>query len=186
MEKRGRLVLFLLIVISIIFVTIFIFYMVLFSSNPSKSPISEGEITLMNPAENLTLEEAIIKFDSSFVKYVLHSIKAYNLHNSPLSSEDPKIEFKVDDDIYSAVVQNSVIIVYGGPIDNPDIRISTTKEEAVKMTESKEYIQQSFLDGRSEIELLASKTTLFAKGYLGLYTELTGQSITGNIIRIYF
>lgn len=182
MEKRGRAVLVLSIAILIVFVILLFFYFALFNPNSSKS---ENGTPLLNPAANLTTEEAIAKFDSSFVKYVLYTIKAYNLHNPPLSDDYPKIEFKVDQDIYSAVIQNSVIKVSENSVVNPDIRIRTTKEEAVRMVKDQNYVQQSFLEGKSEIDLLASKTTLFAKGYLGLYTGLTGKSVTGNVLRIY-
>ncbi len=47
----------------------------------------------MNPAEGLSVEQAIVEFDESFVYYLLFNIKAYNLHNPPLSSAEPRIEF---------------------------------------------------------------------------------------------
>jgi len=51
------------------------------------------------------------------------------------------------------------------------------------MINDKNYIEQSFKDGTSQIELVATKTTLFSKGYLSLYTDLTGESITGMVLR---
>lgn len=182
MEKGRRWVLVLSVAILLVLVGILFFYFALFK--PSYSKESSG-VVLQNPAANLSLEEAEQKFDGSFVAYVLYSIKAYDLHNPPLSNEDPKIEFMVDSDVYSAVVQNGVIKVEKKSIDNPDAIIKTSKEEAVKMVQSKNYVQESFANGKSEIELKAGKATLFGKGYLNLYNELTGNSVTGDVIRIY-
>ena len=47
------------------------------------------------------------------------------------------------------------------------------------------YIKESFSSGKSEFELVANKATLFSKGYLSLYKDLTGKGITGSVIGIY-
>ena len=149
-------------------------------------PKSSGEQTvLQNPANGLTFEEAKLKFDESFVYFLLVAIKAYELHNPPLSSDSPKIEIVVGDKPFSAIIDKGQILVATRNIDNPDIRINTPLDEAVLMVQNPNYVPNSFADGKSGIELLASKTTLFSKGYLGLYTELTGKSVTGNVARIY-
>ena len=102
-----------------------------------------------------------------------------------MSSRKPGINFVIDDEEYNAVIAKGNIIVNSGNLDNSDIVIRTSKEEAVKIIKNKGYIQESFGSGRSEIDLIASKSELFAKGYLNLYNEITGKSITGNVIRIY-
>lgn len=155
-------------------------YFVLFKPNN----LSGYGQTLRNPAFGLTDEQAVAEFNESFVLYLLYSIKAYNLHNVPLTSNYPKIEIDVGDEIFSATVKKGVISVSLGEILNEDAVIKTTKEEAVKMLRDKSYVVKSFNDGKSGIELVADKTTLFAKGYLNMYNELTGKSITGDIIRI--
>lgn len=145
--------------------------------------IESGEI--VNPASGLSLEEAAARFDESFVYYLAVSIGAYNLHNPPLSSNKPKIEIFVGEERYNIVVRKGEIEVGSGGIEGEDILIRTSVEEAVKMMQDRNYVKESFLAGESSIELVAEKSTLFAKGYLGLYTELTGESITGNVFRIY-
>ena len=155
--------------------------MALFKSN--NEGIYKGLVK--NPILNLTDEQAVMFFDESFVFYLLHSIKAYDLHNPPLSSDYPRIEINVVDEVYSAVVVKGLINVTRGQIANEDIVIKTTKEEAVKMLRDKNYVTKSFNEGFSTIELVAGKTTLFTKGYLNLYDELMGKSITGNLIRIF-
>tara|TARA_Y100000310_G_scaffold271853_1_gene286541 strand:- start:4164 stop:4724 length:561 start_codon:yes stop_codon:yes gene_type:complete len=140
---------------------------------------------LKNPASGLSVEEAIKVFDESFVYYLLASIEAYNLHPPTLSNDLPKIEFYIGDDIYNAIVDKGNIIVDRGLIDERDVVIRTTTEEAVKMVQDYKYTQDSFVSGRSAIELKAEKATLFNKGYLKMYEKLTGESITGSVVSIY-
>lgn len=182
MEKRGRMALVISVIVVVILIVMTFFYWALF--RPGYSNSNSGT-TLLNPASNMSLEEAISNFNESFVKYVLYSIKAYDLHNPPLSKDYPKIGFSIGEDNYLAVIQNGVIIVTKSDFSSVDAIIKTDKTEAVKMVQNKAYIQESFSSGRSSIELKAGKATLFSKGYLNLYTELTGKSITGNVIRIY-
>ena len=118
----------------------------------------------------------------SFVYFLLYSINAYNLHEAPLSDDEPKIEIFIEDEVYSASVKKGEIYVSKQGTEKKDIIIHTTKEEAVKMIQSKEYIEQSFQEGKSTIETISDKTVLATKGYLELYTELTGKSITGAFI----
>jgi len=183
MKKGTIIIISLVIIIILVFASIVAFYSGIFKFGNSSETKSGSATVFVNPAKGLTIEEAVAKFNSTFVLYVLYSIKTNELHNPPLSSDQPKIGFKVDEDSYYATVKDGIISVKAGSISNPDIIITTTKEEAVKITANKEYVQQSFMDGKSEIELLASKTILFAKGYLGLYSELTGRSFTGNAIK---
>ncbi len=151
--------------------------------NPNNESVYSGR-EIVNPVSNLTDEQAVIDFDEDFVFYLLYSIKAYNLHNPPLSSNYPKMEVDVGGDIFSASVKKGLIEVESGGIAEEDVVIRTTKEEAVKMLRDRNYVTESFSEGRSGIDLIADKTTLFAKGYLKLYNEVTGKSITGNLIRV--
>lgn len=129
---------------------------------------------LKNPAEGLTFEEAVAKFDESFVLYLLASLEAYKLHNMPLSSETPKIEFYIGDDVYNAEIIKGSINVKKGEINDEDITITTTKEEGVKMLLDKNYIDDSFKEGKSSAELVAGKLELAAKGYLEIYDNFAG------------
>lgn len=181
MEKRGSWVFWISISLVVMLIIAAFFWFILFK--PNKTVYHGDAIT--NPIANLTMEEAIMKFDESFVFYLLYSIEAYNLHNPPLSKDIPRMEIVVGEDIFNAVVNAGAINVGRGHISKKDIVIRTTKEEAVKMIKDINYVTQSFNDGKSSIELVAPKTTLFAKGYLNLYNRLTGKSVTGNVIRIY-
>ncbi len=143
----------------------------LFYAERSPEKPASGE-TLRNPTEGLTDADAAARFNEAFVYYLLLNIKAYNLHNPPLSSDTPKIELFIGEDVYNAEVMDTNIIVNKERIDKKDIVIRTSKEEAVKMVRDSGYIRTSFSDGKSSLELVASKATLGLKGYLGLYEEL--------------
>ena len=182
MNKRGNWALLVSIGFLILLVIALFLYFALFKQNNEKLYETRS---IVNPVGDLSLEEAVNSFNESFVYYFLYEIKAYNLHNPPLSSKKPKINFVIDDKRYNAIIMKGNIVVSSGNLDNSDIVIKMSAEEAVKIIKSKEYIQESFSSGRSEIVLVVSKSELFAKGYLNLYNEITGKDITGNVIRIY-
>ncbi len=183
MNKRGSKAVWITVIVIIILAVAGVGYFFLLKPDYSEiyaQKIASGEIK--NPAEGLTVEEAVAKFDESFVLYLLINIKAYNLKNPPFSSDTPKIEFLIDKDAYNAEVVKGNINAEKGSIDGEDIVIKTTKEEAVKMVKDKAYITTSFRNGSSGIELVAGKATLFTKGYLDIYTELTGKTLTGSFL----
>jgi len=185
MKLRGKISLIIGIFLILLFVVCaFLYYSLSGRDYTSMYEQNVRAGTLVNPIERLSTDEAIVKFDESFVYYLLYQIKAYNLHNPPLSSDEPKLLLYADENVYGASVNKGKIIVNNGEISNYDIVIRTTVLEGVLMLQDKNYISKSFQDGKSTIELVGTKSSLFGKGYLNLYTELTGKSITGNIIRI--
>jgi len=174
--KRGKLmVIFLWIILIVIIIlggVIGYYYYIWQNQKMPQLEVRGG--TLINPAQDLTFEEAIAAFNESFVYYFLINIGAYRLHSPPLSSETPKINFYIEGESYSAEIVERAIYVFKGLIEDSDIIIRTSAEEAVKMMNNKEYIKESFKKGSSNIELVASKIELAAKGYLKLYEELGG------------
>lgn len=186
MNRRGRWALVVSIIFLVVLVLMIFLYFALFSPKNDKIyEVSKASGDLINPVNSLSNEKAVAEFNETFVYYMLYTIKAYNLHNPPLSNSKPVIQLYVGEDAYYSEIDNGAINVFKGEITNKDIVIRTTKEEAVKMLRSKDYVASSFESGNSGIELVESKSMLFGKGYLNLYQELTGNSITGNIIKIY-
>lgn len=178
MNKRGSWIYWVsMSSVFLLIVTAFL-YVALFKPN-------NGSREMVNPISGMSIDEAVNNFDSSLVVYLLYSMGAGNLHNPPLSSDYPRLEVVVDGERYNAVVKNGEISVGDGQIAGEDIILETTKEESVKMIQDKNYIAQSFREGRSSIDTVASKTKLFSKGYLTFYNEIMGKSITGNVVRIY-
>mgnify|MGYP001602201403 CR=1 FL=1 len=136
---------------------------------------SQYTLRIENPVLGLSDEDAVNAFNESFVLYLLASIGAGNLHNAPFSSAFPTLEIVVSDVHYNAVVEDGRIKVDRGDVPDEDIRIISSAGEAVKMMRDKNFIENSFRSGASQIELVAGKAELFAKGYLQIYRELTGK-----------
>ena len=183
MNKKGTWGLWVSVILVIILILLIFFYFTLFS--PRNEKLYSGDKALVNPISGLSHEEAISQFNESFITYLLYEIKAYNLHNPPLSGDTPKILVFVGDDSYGAEIDAGSIYVHKGGIEGQDIIIRTSKEESVNMLSNEDYVKESFQNGKSNIELAASKSVLFGKGYLSLYEQLTGKSVTGSVIRIY-
>lgn len=185
-NKKGTWIAWVSVVLIVLLVIGIFFYFVLYSprfDSYYKEKTNSGE--LVNPTSGLSTEESISQFDEGFVYFLLYTIKAYNLHNSPLSSSTPKMEIRVGDVVFNAEIVKGRIYVGEGHLEKRDIIIFTSKEEAVKMLQDKSYVEQSFVDGKSSIEKVESQSVLFGKGYLNLYNEVTGKSLTGNVVRIY-
>lgn len=142
------------------------------------SPDYSGKYRGRDSGKVLSFEEAMAQFDESFVRQVLISVEAYDLHSPPFSSDTPKILFYIDDEAYHAEISDGEITVARGMITDQDIIFWTSKEEAVRMIVNREYIDDSFLEGHSRIELSAGKLELASKGYLSLYQELTGKDLS--------
>tara|TARA_Y100000310_G_scaffold344244_1_gene455939 strand:- start:2322 stop:2918 length:597 start_codon:yes stop_codon:yes gene_type:complete len=196
MDGKGSARNVILVVIGVVLILILIagmfFYFALAGKNYDAvyaQRVASGE--LVSPVAGLSLEEkeaveeAVEEFDDDFVYYLAYSLKAYNLHEPPLSSNKPKLEVLVDDDIYNVIIEEGEIIVEKGQLEEKDAVIRTSAEEVVKMLVDKEYIRESFEEGGLDVEFVEEKSTLFAKGYLKIYGELSGEGVTGNVVRIY-
>ena len=157
------------IVLTLIIILGVLMYFFLFSSNSYNNGTP-----LRNPIEGLSDEQAVELFDESFVKYLLVNIGAGELRKNPLTGDTPKIELYVGDKIYSAEIIKGRVNVYVGEIEGEDIIINTPILEAIKMIRDKNYIKESVSLGKSEIEIVNSKTNLAIKGYVKIYTSLTG------------
>lgn len=130
---------------------------------------------IKNPVIGLSDIQAVASFNESFILYLLASIGASKLHNSPFSSELPLLEIQVGDITYYAQIADTQIIIGKGFVQGEDVIITTSALEAIHMLRDQAYIEKSFISGFSQIELIAGKPELFAKGYLQIYRELIGK-----------
>jgi len=172
-------------IISSLLLLILVFLLFYFYSTaaPSKA-IKEVE----NPALGETLENALGNFDISYVDYLVSEFGGWKLHNPPLSSDTPKIKIIVDGEVFVSEVINGEIITEKRDIENPDIILTITKEDISKAVVSSnlmESLRKSIDEGNSNIELKASYTKLFSKGYLNIYKDVTGEGFTGSVIKIF-
>ena len=177
----------------VIFIVIGIFLVLLIAGGLfyyffMRTPQFSEIIKIENPAQGLSAEQARIGFDESYIDYMIFAIDGWKLHNPPLSKDIPKIKVIVDNETYVSEITGGQIVTEKKDIDKEDIIITTNKEEmvnAILSFEIKQYIKNSVAEGKTSIELVAGYTTLFSKGYLSLYEEITGESFTGSVIRIF-
>lgn len=153
------------------------------------------EIHLENPLKNIifantnaqgevnkeaVIEQAVIEFNEDYINYLLAALGTGYLHKSILG-ENPFLELILEDEIWHAEIIDGMPHSALGSIDNKDLIITISKEEAIKAILSEnigQFIKNSYANGNLGIEIIASKPVLFAKGYLNMYKELTGEDIS--------
>ena len=190
MIKKGVvnlpvIILYILFILTI-FLAIFVFlslkgpdysdiYMEKLLTEEIKNPVfSEPKIGFEDTNNSDNKEEAS---EEEFIEYFMTIIEAYNLHAPPFSSETPKIQFNLDNKDYNVEILKGKIYVDEGSINNKDIIIGSTKEELKKIFLNEDYLQESFTSGMSSIELVASVTKLWIKGYTKIYSKITGGKL---------
>lgn len=142
-----------------------------------------GELTIVqkpNITENTVIGE-------NHINYLLSQAGAYNLHNNPIGGK-PVISLVVDEDKFYSEIDKGVITTQRGEITGEDIKIVTTREEVIntfKAENGNDYLKNSVASGKTSIEMTAGYTTLLSKGYLNLYKEMTGKSLTGSAVKIF-
>ncbi|MEK6911123.1 MAG: hypothetical protein AABW82_05095 [Nanoarchaeota archaeon] len=185
-QKRSHKHLILgIVLVVVLFIGAFLYFALVGVDYSSRYSDYEKSGQLVNPVSKLSTEEAVDNFNEDFIYYMLYQIGFYNLRENALTGDKPRILIYADEDFYSAEINKGEIIVSNEKIGNPDVIIRTSKLEGVLMLKDSSYIIESFNSGKSNIELVADKSSLFSKGYLKIYSKLTGKSVTGNIIRIY-
>lgn len=126
------------------------------------------------------VEQAVIEFDEDYINYILVALGTGYLHKNPLTFENPFIEFDLEGEIWSSEIIKGVPNSQKIQIDDEDLRITISKEEAVRslLAENiEQFMKESVSNGNTEIQMISGKTELFAKGYLDMYKDLTGEEI---------
>ena len=102
-----------------------------------------------------------------------------NLYRS-LIYGNPLVEFNLDDELWSSELIKGGLSTKKQDIDNEDLRVTISKEEAVRALLSpdiEQFMKASVANGRTQIEMVAGYTELFSKGYLKMYKDLTGEVV---------
>lgn len=123
------------------------------------------------------IEQAVIEFDKDYINYILVAMGVNKL-NSIVGYGNPIIEFSIEDETWTSEVDDGNLITEKRTSDNEDLRITLLKEEAVKAILSPDiesFMKESVTNGNTNIEMVASKVELGAKGYLGMYKQITGE-----------
>jgi hypothetical protein len=178
---RGSNYLYFSLILILILIGLIFFYLATFEPDYVKR---YETLYVDNPLSS-DFNQALSDFDERSVFYLLYNLEAYKLHNSPLSSETPKIEFQVDEEFYSAEINNGDIEVLKESLSEKDLVIKTSKEGAVKMALDKNYVEEAYKSGELELEFVEAKSLLFAKGYLKFYGQFSDNGFTANVLRIY-
>jgi hypothetical protein len=189
-RRRGaRVVLWIVVVVLVILLALVGFFLWNFFSGSS----GEGSpIVLENPLKSLIqanmnadgsvnrsdlIEQAVAEFNADYINYLLVVLGANNLHKSYIGYGNPKIEFVVGDEFWNSELDGG-LTTGRGESDDPDLRISISKEEAVEALLSEDvedFMKDSVASGRTGVEMVAGKIELGSKGYLEMYNELTGS-----------
>jgi len=179
MKKKGKLALIIGILLILVLIILAFSYFI-FLTNNKKQEIQINK-TLIIQDKNLVLE-------LNHISYVLNELGFYQLHNPPLSNNKPKINLKINDDWYNSYISSGKITTQKGKIENPDLIIYTSSQEILNSIISKnikEYIKNSVSSGKTNLELKADYSTLFSKGYLSIYQDLTDKKLTASVIEIF-
>lgn len=148
--------------------------------NPLKNIVfaNTNEVGVVN--KEAVVEQGIIEFDVDYINYLLVAIGVGNLHKSMIGYGNPKIEFVLGDEVWSTEITKNGFNTGQISIDDPDLRISMSKEEAVEAllaTDAVEFMKASVYSGETGVERIAGNVELGSKGYLAMYNELTGEEI---------
>ena len=180
--SRERVVIYVLIILLIAFASGFLI----------KKP--KIEIYLENPLAGIVLKytneagytdkaavikEGVMEFNEDYINYILVALGTGYLHKSPLF-ENPLIEFELGGEIWNSEIIDGMPDSEKGQIDDEDLSISISKEEAVEAllaNNIEEFMKKSVVNENTKIKMIAGKAELFSKGYLEMYKELTGEEI---------
>jgi len=146
--------------------------------NPMNSIIAENTNAIGQVDSSAVIAQGIIEFDENYINYLLAALGTGYLHKSIIGGT-PILELVLTDDS-SNEIWNSEIIKGSpkssmGRVDNEDLRITLSKEEAVKAILSLDvtgFMKDSVVAGNIQMEMIAGNTELFAKGYLDMYNAL--------------
>jgi len=160
----------------------------------NKQPVvNQQKVVLENPIKNIVfananvdgvidkqkvIEQATLEFNQKYIDYILLALGVNTLYKSAIGYGNPKVEFAIDDEIWSSEIIKGGLNTIKNSIDDPDIRFHMPKKEIIEFLlaqDPNQFVIDSVSSGRTQIELIAGKPELVSKGYLGMYTSLTGK-----------
>ncbi len=176
------------IIILIIVIVILVGFFIFNKSSGNESSDNENKVILQNPMsgiiasnivdgkvnEEAVVKEGILRFNETYIVYLLVAMEISDLHKSNIGYGTPKIEMIIDSDVWNCELGNSLIIGKGNS-DDPDIKIRINKEDAVKAllsSDIKQYMKNLVNNGNVKIEMIAGKVELLSKGYLEMSKNL--------------
>ncbi|MDD5193292.1 MAG: hypothetical protein PHF67_01780 [Candidatus Nanoarchaeia archaeon] len=182
---KSKLIL--IIVILILFILIASIGIYILRSYQNKQ--SSNQIIIENPLKKIVdthllkneqvsleqiVQEGMKDFNVDYINYILLALNVNLLHSFP-GFGNPIVELVVDNEIWSSEISGNVLMTKKSSNENRDIRFTISKEETVRALLSqdiKQFMKGSVIDGKTQIEMIAGKPELLAKGYLDLYNAL--------------
>jgi len=145
-----------------------------FIENPMKQIVirntdSHGQVNI-----NSVVSEGIKEFNANYINYILLALGVGDLQKSVIFG-NPIVELSLDSQVWSSEIKDNTLYTGLGGNDNKDLRVTMSKEEAVKSllsSDIKQFMKDSVANGNTQIEMIAGKPELLAKGYLGMYQKL--------------
>lgn len=154
------------------------------------------EIIIENPIKNIifahtdnttgtvdkeaVVEQAVIEFNADYINYILVGLGVGNLHKSKVGYGNPIIEFVLDDEYWNSELDSGILNTGRGEIENEDLLVTMTREEAVlaiMSSDIEQFMKDSVNNGNTKIEMIAGKIELGTKGYLAMYKDITGEDL---------
>ena len=186
-RRAKKLSIKLLILLGIIIILAGAYFLGFFHSKPPQITLEHPmkEIIFANTNEagqvnkQAVIQQGISEFNEQYIIYLLVALGVNNLHKSYVGYGNAEIDLIIDQETWSAIVSNG-LSVSKQPSPDPDLKIKMSKEEAVKALLSsniQEYLKDSVNNGNTQLEQISNKIELASKGYLKMYTTLTGEII---------
>jgi hypothetical protein len=132
---------------------------------------NDGALGVGNLSDSRNVSIDDIEVGSDFVAYLLNELGAWQLRSNILTGEKPRVNFVIGDKVFGAVVDSGIQMSEEG-VESPDLIIHSNKVDIVMAMLSEEPVdifRESYIEGRSSVDIEASEAELFAKGYLGFY-----------------
>ncbi len=123
-------------------------------------------------SDKISIDE--IEITPDLISYLLQEIGTGDLHKNYLSGEKAIINFKIDDREFSSIIDKKIETSKGLSGDADVVFISDKKSmvKALTADDVDAEVKKRVEGGDIQMEVLASESELFSKGYLSLYNSL--------------
>jgi hypothetical protein len=144
--------------------------------NPMKKIVDANKDASGKINEQAVIKQGVAEFNVDYINYILLALGVGNLQSSVVFG-NPVVELGLDNEVWSSEIKDNSLNTKIGANDNKDLRVTMSKEEAVRALLSydiKQFMKDSVNNGNTKIEMIAGKPELLAKGYLTMYNGLKG------------
>ncbi len=149
----------------------------IFIENPMKKIVEANMDASGKINEQAVIEQGVREFNINYINYILLALGVGDLRKSLIGYGNPVVELALDNEIWSSEIKDSTLYTGLGGNDNKDLRVTMSKEEAVRALLSpdiRQFMKDSVANGNTQIEMIAGNVELGSKGYLDMYQKLKG------------